>query len=54
MFEFVIDLVIWDFCDIFVIDGINVYMFGWLYFKNLKCYRILKDEKKDVDYLILN
>lgn len=48
------DSVAWELCAILVIDGgINTWMSGWLYFKNLKCHRILKDEKEDADYQIL-
>lgn len=54
MFEFVIDSVTWELCGILVTDGgTNTYVSGWLYFKNLKCHRILKDEKKDADYQVL-
>lgn len=54
MFEFVIDSVTRELCGILVTDGgTNTYVSGWLYFKNLKCHRILKDEKKDADYQVL-
>lgn len=52
MFEFIIYSSTWELCGIIVTDGGNQYMHMHvcIYFKNLKCYRILRDEKKYADY----